>query len=527
MKLTYTAKTVASMSTLLLLCICTGIIGVLASNAILRELNVFYSKVLPATDTLLQLDRDMQQALVAERTLINSTDKAPLEAAIRENIGQVEQRWQGFKDTVVHFDDQSILATSEQFESDFEIWKRSALAILKGLKSEDTIVWEQAATRSLGSGAELFEKARKSIDQLTEGMERMASDLKASSDQVAARSKWLIIAVTVLSLAVGVFIVWAFGVRVSRKLLTIVGELSNNADRTSSAAHEISTSSQRVAEGASEQAASLQETNAALEETSSMITKNAEAAGKARDAATLVDRSAKEGFSEMKTMVKAMEQIQQSSDNIADTLKTIDEIAFQTNILALNAAVEAARAGEAGAGFAVVADEVRALAQRCAVAARETSERIDESLTRSAKGMETSRRVSGKLDEILGRSSEMDQLMSSIAHSSSEQSNSVSKLHSSMEQMEVVTQGNAASAEETASSANELSSQAENLYSVVEELNQLLNISEDGSLNRRTSRGPTRGGTRSSNRFAAPSSPTRSGDRRLATSHADQGEFWN
>ena len=131
-------------------------------------------------------------------------------------------------------------------------------------------------------------------------------------------------------------------------------------------------SAQSIAQGASEQAASLEETSASLEEMASMTRRNADHAAQAASLVTGVARQVDDSNAAFSGMVASMSAIRESSDKVSRIIKTIDEIAFQTNILALNAAVEAARAGEAGMGFAVVADEVRTLAQRSARAAKDT-----------------------------------------------------------------------------------------------------------------------------------------------------------
>ena len=177
----------------------------------------------------------------------------------------------------------------------------------------------------------------------------------------------------------------------------------------------------------------------------------------------------------MAAMASAMDAIKLSSDNIAKIIKTIDEIAFQTNILALNAAVEAARAGEAGAGFAVVAEEVRALAQRSAQAAHETAEKIEDSIGKSQQGIVFSAKVSASLEEILGKARQVDDLIAEIATSSREQSQGIGQISTAVSQMDKVTQTNAAAAEESAAAAQELSAQATTLKSCVQGLLGLVN----------------------------------------------------
>jgi methyl-accepting chemotaxis protein len=162
----------------------------------------------------------------------------------------------------------------------------------------------------------------------------------------------------------------------------------------------------------------------------------------------------------MSEMKRAMDAIKVSSNDISKIIKTIDEIAFQTNILALNAAVEAARAGEAGAGFAVVADEVRSLAQRSAQSSRETSSKIEEAIQKTAHGVQICEKVAESLGEIVDKAGKVDVLVAEIAAASLEQNQGIGQVNSAVSQMDQVTQTNAASAEETAAAAEELNAQS-------------------------------------------------------------------
>jgi uncharacterized phage infection (PIP) family protein YhgE len=173
-------------------------------------------------------------------------------------------------------------------------------------------------------------------------------------------------------------------------------------------------------------------------------------------------------------MSAAMEAIKASSNDIAKIIKTIDEIAFQTNILALNAAVEAARAGEAGMGFAVVADEVRNLAQRRAQAAKDTAVKIEGAISKTAQGVEISAKVAQGLQEIVTKARHVDELAAEVAAASREQSQGIDQVNSAVSQMDKVTQSNAANAEESASAAEELNTQAATLKDVVQDLLQLV-----------------------------------------------------
>jgi methyl-accepting chemotaxis protein len=178
----------------------------------------------------------------------------------------------------------------------------------------------------------------------------------------------------------------------------------------------------------------------------------------------------------METMTKAMDAIKTSSRNIGKIIKTIDEIAFQTNILALNAAVEAARAGEAGLGFAIVAEEVRTLAQRSAQAARETAERIDDSIQKSEHGAEFSGKVAQSLQDIVSKARGVDELVAEIAAASDEQSQGLVQIVTAVSQIDRVTQSNAASAQESAATTINMNAEVGVLRNAVEELRALLGL---------------------------------------------------
>jgi methyl-accepting chemotaxis protein len=304
----------------------------------------------------------------------------------------------------------------------------------------------------------------------------------AAAGALSSASTIMIIGL-VVALLVGIFLAASITISITKPIRLVADQLSDGADQTSSAAGQVSASSQSLAEGASEQAASLEETSSSLEEMSSITKKNTETAEKVKELATQARQAGDTGAQDMAAMTQAMDAIKNSSSDIAKIIKTIDEIAFQTNILALNAAVEAARAGEAGMGFAVVADEVRSLAQRCAQAAKETAVKIEDAVQKSVAGVEISGKVARSLDEIVTKARQVDELAAEVANSSREQSQGIEQVNTAVSQMDKVTQSNAASAEESASAAEELNAQADAMKDAVRELKQLV----DGAQNRSTS----------------------------------------
>jgi len=295
--------------------------------------------------------------------------------------------------------------------------------------------------------------------------------------------------ITALAIAAGIIVSFVGARAIRRALSEIAVNLQAGAEQTTAAAHQVSGASQGLAEGATEQAASLEETSASLEEMSGMAKRNAENANRAKEVSSSARLTADAGVEDMRAMSAAMESIKASGDEIGKIIKTIDEIAFQTNILALNAAVEAARAGEAGAGFAVVADEVRTLAQRAAQAARESSSKIEGSAASTAQGVALSNKVARSLEEIANRAGEVDALVVEIALASSEQTQGIGQVATAVTQMDHVTQSNAANAEESASAATQLNAQAQAVQDIVYQLMQLSGVHSDTHATRPASSG--------------------------------------
>jgi methyl-accepting chemotaxis protein len=243
---------------------------------------------------------------------------------------------------------------------------------------------------------------------------------------------------------------------------------------TAAASAEVSASAQSLAQGTSQQAASLQQTAASSEQISSMTVRNAENSRTASEKMAMAARQIAETNNRLQQMLESMNAISGSGAKVSKIIRTIDEIAFQTNILALNAAVEAARAGNAGLGFAVVADEVRNLAMRCAEAARSTTDLIEESVSKTKEGKTRLDQMEESIRYLTATATEAGTLMDEIRAGSEEQARGITEVSSALTQMEKVTEANAAAAEQGAAAGEELASQSRTIAVTVQHLAALV-----------------------------------------------------
>jgi methyl-accepting chemotaxis protein len=269
-------------------------------------------------------------------------------------------------------------------------------------------------------------------------------------------------------------IVFVIGRTVTRRLDSTGRELAASAERVTRAAAHVAASAQSLSQGATEQAASLEETSASMEEMASMTRRNSDHAEQAAALVGAVAARVESSNAVLEGMVASMDGIRESSHQVARIIRTIDEIAFQTNILALNAAVEAARAGAAGMGFAVVADEVRTLAQRSAQAAKDTEGLIEASIARTNAGAARVEDVARAIASITESVARVQAIVHEVHEASQQQSQGISQVATALTQMEQVTQSTAATAEETAGASDELNREARMSMEVVRRLGALI-----------------------------------------------------
>lgn len=254
---------------------------------------------------------------------------------------------------------------------------------------------------------------------------------------------------------------------ISSSLNRVIGQINMTAHQVSMGSEHVSTGAQTLSQGAAEQASAIEELATTITEVSDVVQKDAQGAKKASEISLAVEQSIKESNEKMQNMAEAIQRINDQSMEIYKIIKTIDDIAFQTNILSLNASVEAARAGTAGKGFAVVADEVRNLAAKSAEAAHETGELIEQTVEAVQKGTAAADDMAGSLLEVVEQSKEVSKHANMIAVHSEKQAVSMEEIAQGIRQVSSVVQTNSATAQESAAASEQLLEQARILKQLV------------------------------------------------------------
>ncbi len=261
-----------------------------------------------------------------------------------------------------------------------------------------------------------------------------------------------------------------FGVAITQmtdNLNTMFEEINTASSQVSVGSHQVADGAQALAAGSTEQAASVQELSSSIAEVADRTKDNSLKADQAAKLANTIKKSAEKGSEQMGDMITSVRDINEASQSISKVIKTIDDIAFQTNILALNAAVEAARAGQHGKGFAVVAEEVRNLSAKSAQAAKDTESLIADSMLKAAHGVKVAQETATSLSDIVNGVNESTELVTEIARASEEQSMSISQINVGIDQVAKVVQQNSATAEESAAASQEMSSQSAVLQELI------------------------------------------------------------
>jgi methyl-accepting chemotaxis protein len=469
-----------------------GIIGVLSYQTLshLKVNGPVYAEIAQQKDLLADILPPPMYVIETYLTALQMVGESD-PANLKEEQERIQSLKKDFLDRTEYWG--KALANSPVRQALIEDSHKPAAAFFETLEKEFIPAiqkQDKAAATAIAYGkvTQQYLEHRKSIDNAVTLATRNSRLCESDAAKEIGRRTAILVAIMVGSLVM----LGLYGHYTARALSSILkstaDQLSQSTEQMTEAAGNVSASSQSLAEGSSEQAASIQETSASLEELASMTKRNMENSQKANELAKQARTAADRGVDDMRAMSSAMDAIKVSSDDIAKIIKTIDEIAFQTNILALNAAVEAARAGESGMGFAVVADEVRNLAQRSAQAAKETAAKIEGAIGKTAMGVEINGKVAQALNDIVAKARQVDELAAEVANASREQTQGITQINTAVGQMDKVIQSNAANAEESAAAAEELNAQA---YAMNDSVRELVNLVGGGQTGEAASAGKT------------------------------------
>ena len=313
----------------------------------------------------------------------------------------------------------------------------------------------------LGRLADAFRKMAETLKDVVTDASRLLSEMADGNFDVRTRAE---------EHYVGEFQGLLSSIRkLNRDLSITLGQINRSADQVAAGSDQVSIGAQALSQGSTEQAAAVEELATTIAGISTQVKDTATDALEAKKQSTMAGDEAEECNQQMRDMMNAMEEITRTSDEIGKIIKTIEDIAFQTNILALNAAVEASRAGTAGKGFAVVADEVRNLASKSSVASQNTAELIESSIKAVSRGTQiadsTAQSLVKVVDEVRSASGKVDK----IADAAEEQAGAIEQVTLGINQISSVVQTNSATAEESAAASQELSAEAEGLKKLVDQ----------------------------------------------------------
>lgn len=510
-----------------------------------------FKKRLPSIDNLVQADRDFQQALVAERTLLieglTPEERAAWAKDYAKNRKQVSERFEEYRNLADSPEEKKLI---EAFDANLDQWHKSSDRLLNldasgtFQASSDNAILTQ---NSLGEVSSKFENSRTQLDMLQEQILGMgAKEFDKAVSQYQSAEKFIIF-FTGFGLAVSLFVSWFMAKRVSGKIERIAMDLGEHNLSLNSISGDLEQKSGSLAEVSQEQAASVTETSSSLHEISQMVKNNSsnseKSAGLVKESEVLIQRGI-EVVNELKANIqnveKCSDEMMESVDRnnqdlslifsvfeeIKNKTNVINDIVFQTKLLSFNASVEAARAGEHGKGFSVVAEEIGNLAQESGSSAHEITELLEGSLAKVSaviqkskqeldqsvqsskdqivKSVDSSERCQHAFEEISGKFSFVAEAANEVVSASREQESGVEEINKAMQEIDSSNGITSESANTIAHSSNQLSHLVKSITDNIHGLEALVGLKESRGESVKRSSSSTQASARKSHIESAP-----------------------
>ncbi len=511
----------------ILLLLVTAILGIWGTSRSHRDMEEFMRIHLPSLDYLIEADRDLQQLLVAERSMIFTDIKTEefkgFEAAYEENMKQSHDRLQKYEALTQREEERTIF---KQYLEERKIWEELSRKVVAQRKSDIEEGKRLAMELSLGKGEEAFTRMRNHLDKLQEIKLNLAESFRNNSNSV--NRKMIIGAIAFSSIAIlllGIFMIMLnrtvtrsikemmargqdlaqgksdltrrLNVKSKDEIGILAGLLDKFLERIEGiivqvkdstqvmlkSTQEIADGSQDLASRTNQQAASITETSSTLEEFASILKHNSDQSIQANAKIEKLDTDVKNKRELIRNVTQTMSEIDQSSKEIGKIMNVINDISFQTNLLALNAAVEAARAGEAGRGFAVVASEVRNLAQKTADSSKTIQEIVTTNVDSTQRGMELVKETESFFETVMGMLGELSAIIRNIDNGSREQATGMEQISQAVMQLEQVINQNAQLVSNFAETGKRMSVNSDQLRDLMDQFITASNL-ENSKINK-------------------------------------------
>lgn len=496
-----------------------GFVSLDSTKILGKVLDDVYQYRLPSVDFIDQADRDMQQALVAERSIVFTDVTSPMFSGFisdyEENVGQAKDRMGKYSELAKNGPNAEKLKV---FWKDFETWKNISAKVIAAKKEDASKGSAVALELSLGEANKAFEAARGHLNQFQESELELTKIDGDNAKATISRTFNIVVSVTVLSIVLGVFMAWLVVSKLTKSLALISEKLNSSGITLEETSNKLSDRSKELEDQTTAQAAGLQETSASVAEITSMVEQNTQSTRDSKSMSSSTRDEAANGKANVERMIESIRRIEQGNQElehfaesnsiklkdiisiigeIGEKARVINDIVFQTKLLSFNASVEAARAGEHGKGFAVVAQEVGSLAQKSGASANEINELLEKSISNvdsiiddMKKRMENlvkdsketvgeSIKVAGtcrdSLETIFSSVSRLDTIADSILSASQEQANGIKEISEVIIQMDDSTQKTSKVAGEAATYSRELTNQSDTVRNLVTTLDSLIN----------------------------------------------------